>query len=449
MTQTFAWNFAGTGQDPVVDLSGNGRGFTPTGVTTRTAAGGGYTYGGARPNAVGLTQTSAGAQVGPPVTGLQTTAQTICGWASIDNSSNFWFMEFHKSPEDTGVQGWLNLSFDFRFRMKNSSNTVFERLITPSTAFRFYAFTHDGTTLKAYQSNGVGVVAQVGADVAMAFPVWAATSLRVLDGSGPGVVLSDWQGFDTVMSLAQLQTLADTPLDDAGTEVTGTGSAVLPVLLATAAGLKESHGSGAALLPAVAGSAVAAVGVAGTGSAALGGVVAAATALRESHGSGNAVLPAVFARATVGSTTPPEDTAGWLTLGDLMDARATHEEIMLDRIGIRHPGMVEGEFDPVLGYAPAEPQPDYYDGKARVQARPVQSGQASPAGLGVLTTLGYAVATPVGLTADGAAPDDIVTVYESADPRLVGLQIVVRDVQASSFVTARRMTGIEYQPSTP
>jgi hypothetical protein len=144
-----------------------------------------------------------------------------------------------------------------------------------------------------------------------------------------------------------------------------------------------------------------------------------------------------------------EDITGWLTLGDLMDARATHELIMIDQISVRHPGMVEGVFDEDLGYAPSEPKPSYYAGKATVQARQISAGQLIPAGLGTLTQLGYAVHGPVGTTIDQAAPNDVITVTDSADPRYVGLTLIVRNVESSSFVTARRLVCTVYEPSTP
>lgn len=146
---------------------------------------------------------------------------------------------------------------------------------------------------------------------------------------------------------------------------------------------------------------------------------------------------------------PGGELDNWLTLGDLMDARATHELIMIDQISARHPGMIEGVFDPDLGYAPAEPKPSYYTGKATVQARQISAGQLSPAGLGTLTQLGYAVHGPVGTAIDQAAPDDVITVTDSADPRYVGLVLIVRNVESSSFVTARRLICTVYEPSTP
>ncbi len=144
-----------------------------------------------------------------------------------------------------------------------------------------------------------------------------------------------------------------------------------------------------------------------------------------------------------------DDLGPWLTLGDLMDARATHEQIMLDVISVRHPGMIEAAFDPDLGYAPATQQPSYYTGKATVQARQISAGVLNPAGLGTLTQLGYAVHGPVGSTFDQVAPGDIIVVTDSADPLHAGKEIVVKNVESSSFVTARRVVCVDYQPTSP
>jgi hypothetical protein len=217
VTRTFAWNFAGSGLAAVTDLSGNGRGFTPTGNTVRTAPGGGYTYGGTVPGAIGLTQSAADVQLGPTITGLNTTSRTVCGWAKIATSFTGHFMEWYRNPaDDTGVFTWLYLSAVFRGRAKNSSGTAFERNVTPNTAYRFYAMTHDGANLKVYQDNGAGTLAQVGADVPMAFAVWAADAIRVFDQSGSNVTLSDWQGFDTALTLSQLQAVMVTPVAASG-----------------------------------------------------------------------------------------------------------------------------------------------------------------------------------------------------------------------------------------
>lgn len=211
--------------------------------------------------------------------------------------------------------------------------------------------------------------------------------------------------------------------------VRGSGSVALPALVAHAAGAGQSPPQG----------------VTGAGAASLGSLTATATGTvaappQAVTGTGTASLGGLTAVVT--SVAPNTDQ--WLTAADFSSMRADQDSMMYDRVSIRHPGMVEGEFDPDLGYAPGAPHPAHYVGRARVQSRNVQSGQAIPAGLGTLTTMGYAVAVPYDVT--GVAPDDIVTVLSSIDPRAAGRQLVITDVQQSTYVTARRMTATEYQP---
>lgn len=225
MAQLFAWDFLGTGQAAVTDLSGNSRGFTPTGNNTRTSVGGGYTYGGARPNAVGFHQTSSDTQIGPAITGLNVSPRTLCGWAMITGSANGWVISMDRvdgaNPSGTGVFGIYNNSGAPQFRCKDNSGSAFTRSFTGNAAYRFYALTYDGTNLKVYQSDGAGVVAQVGANIAMG-SVWDATRVLLLQAMGTGATLSDWQGFDTAKTLSELQTLANTPLTSGTTPVSAT-----------------------------------------------------------------------------------------------------------------------------------------------------------------------------------------------------------------------------------
>ena len=74
MTLLLAWSFD-EASGAVIDQSGNGRGFSLTGNTIRTASGGGYTYGGTLPASLGLTQSAAGIQAGPAITGPSCSAR--------------------------------------------------------------------------------------------------------------------------------------------------------------------------------------------------------------------------------------------------------------------------------------------------------------------------------------------------------------------------------------
>lgn len=216
MSLLLAWNFA-EASGPVLDVSGNGRGFTLTGSSTRTSAGGGYTYGGTQPNTKGLTETGADVQVGPSLTGLQTTARTVMFWAKLSNADPCWLMEFHRTAEDTGVWGFLYLSSSLRGRAKNSSNTAFEQALTPDVGnYHHLALTHDGTTLKAYRDGSL-----VGSGTSMAFPVWDGNTFRVLDGAQDAVI-SEVRMYDEVLDAATIAALKDTPVTESGELVEGT-----------------------------------------------------------------------------------------------------------------------------------------------------------------------------------------------------------------------------------
>jgi hypothetical protein len=131
-----------------------------------------------------------------------------------------------------------------------------------------------------------------------------------------------------------------------------------------------------------------------------------------------------------------------LTAGQLEQCRQTQQLIMLDRVRMRHDDPVDGAFDDTKGYAPTTGSDPYYDGPARVQARPVQSG-AQNAAEQMITVLGYAVAVP--WSVDAVRPTDLVEVYASADPDHIGKVLRVMDVQSSTFETARRMSCSDYQ----
>lgn len=207
MTLLAAWSFD-EASGAVIDQSGNGRGFSLIAGTVRTAAGGGYTYGGTLPNSQGLTQTSAVIQAGPAITGLNTTSRTMETWMKLGAAGTYWGLEYHQAANDTGVWGFLYLSSVFRFRAKNSANTLFEVTLTPdSGVWHHLAATHDGTTLKVYRDGTL-----VGSGVSMAFPVWTADDVRVIDLAGANVTLKDVRIYDTVLSAAQITTDMNTPL---------------------------------------------------------------------------------------------------------------------------------------------------------------------------------------------------------------------------------------------
>lgn len=279
-------------------------------------------------------------------------------------------------------------------------------------------------------SHGVQGVAQSGFQLSAGM-TGQRTVLAALGGSS--ALIATVSGVVTSAGTGVAQSDSSLSASMTGTRsVTGTASAS-SALTATLNGDVESG----------------AVTVTGTASAA-----SSLTAMTAGSRTVAGLLSADFALVALMLSPPPiigdVPTEGLLTLGDLMDARATQESIMLDTIGARHPGMIEGVFDPDLGYAPSTPKDEYYHGKATVQARQITAGDIQPAGgLGTLTQLGYAVKAPVGTAIDQAAPGDFIVVYDSADPRHNGLQLIVRNVESNTFVTARRMICVLYEPSTP
>jgi hypothetical protein len=216
MTLVAAWNYGGSGAT-IPDLSGNGRSFDLTGTSTRTAAGGGYTYGGTLPGNRGLTQGSAEIQGGPPITGLNTSARTVATWVKTAPGDPSWFLEYHRNAEDTGVFGNLFLSGSLRARMKNPSNTAFERGLANTVDYRYVALVFDpavaGGTFRAYQSDALDVLSQVGADLTGIGSVWDADVLRIFTNAGPGVTLSETRIFDTALSGAELSDMMTTPVN--------------------------------------------------------------------------------------------------------------------------------------------------------------------------------------------------------------------------------------------
>ena len=285
-----AWNYAETSGD-VVDRTGNSRGFTPTGTTTRTSAGGGYTYGGTVPGSKGLTQASNEIQAGPSPSFLNVAAWSMATWAKAGPADPSWFLELFSSTlgGGTGVAGWLMLSSSLRGRIKNSSNTAFEQAVTPDAAnYHYFAITHDGTNLKVYRDTG-GTVALIGT-IAAAFTRATADAFRVFDNSGSGCILSDTRMWTTALTLAELQEASQTPVVDTAA-VSGSFTGNLPALTGAMTGTATARGTAAGPIP---------------------GFVGALTGSATARGAEDGMLPAlvgsfagaVTARGTTDATLP-------------------------------------------------------------------------------------------------------------------------------------------------
>jgi hypothetical protein len=285
MTLLAAWNFD-EASGAVLDASGNGRGFTPAGTTTRTASGGGHSGTGSDK---GLTQTSATTDAGPALTGLQTSNRTVMAWIKrTSNSQDGWVLEMYNATIGSGCWGILFLSGSWHIQARNSSAFARASVTAPSTSvWHHFAGTYDGTTIRAYLD---GVL--VGTGTALAGPLRTdATVYNVFDTAGSATVIDDVRHYDTVLTQAQIQSDMNTPvssgsafsgsvalsgsgaLSNAGTPkpggalpLSGGGTLALAGKIAAvgAAGLSGSGSATPTGAPAVPG----ALGLAGTGNAA-------------------------------------------------------------------------------------------------------------------------------------------------------------------------------------
>lgn len=230
MTELLSWNFD-EASGAVIDYSGNGRVFTPSGNTVRTSSSGGHT-------AKGLTQTSAESTAGPSITGLQTTSRTWMAWVKFDAAITGWVMEFYDSGQDTGRWGLLDLGGTLRFRAKNAVNSVFESSTIAHNlgVFQHIAATHDGSNLKTYVN---GTLLNT---TAMASAVGTADIFRVLDQTGTSVTIDDARLFDAALDQATISSLMNTPVGSSGTKTYfSNGSQASAVYEMTAGGLVQRN----------------------------------------------------------------------------------------------------------------------------------------------------------------------------------------------------------------
>lgn len=217
MALEVAWNFD-EASGAVVDYSGNNRGFALTGTTARTAAGGGYTYGGTLPNRKGLIQTTTGIQLGPSMTGLNSTSRTFEAWVKTQTTDPSWMLEWYNTANDTGAWGLLLLSTVWSFRAKNAANTAFPVTLTKdSVAFHHIAATHDGSVMKVYR-DGV----QVGSNVSIPSALMTADVMRVFD-TAQGGTLSDTRIYSHVLTATEINTDMATPVTAQTPGFTGWG----------------------------------------------------------------------------------------------------------------------------------------------------------------------------------------------------------------------------------
>lgn len=206
MTLLAAWNFD-EASGAVIDASGNGRGFTPAGTTTRTASGGGHSGTGSDK---ALTQTSATTDAGPALTGLQTSNRTVMAWIKrTSNSQDGWVLEMFNSSISSGCWGILFLSGSWHIQARNSSGFARASVTAPSTSvWHHFAGTYDGTTIRAYLDGTL-----VGTGTALAGPLRTdATAYNVFDTAGSATFIDDVRHYDTVLTQAQIASDMATPV---------------------------------------------------------------------------------------------------------------------------------------------------------------------------------------------------------------------------------------------
>lgn len=301
---------------------------------------------------------------------------------------------------------------------------------------------HAAVTLPSPSAAAAGVRTVRGASVtSLPAPVAVASAGRLVLGTAGAPLPSPAataSGAREVRGTALGSLPAPVAVASAGRLVLGSGTAPLPAPVASAAGsvVGPDVTFASAMLPGP-------VAVASAGRLVLGAALAAlsrpsGTAAGQRTVVGTASAALAGAIGTAFSFVTADGDAPWLTLADLMDARATHESIMLDKVRLYRSGRVAQQpFDPELGYEPSNGPAPYYDGKATVQSKAIQTSTRTIAEQSK-SSLGYVVKIPV--SAIVIAPEDLVEVTESADPRNVGLWLVVEGAETNTFATARRFS---------
>jgi hypothetical protein len=121
----------------------------------------------------------------------------------------------------------------------------------------------------------------------------------------------------------------------------------------------------------------------------------------------------------------------------IQHGRAAAEALMVDACTIKHP---TGETTGAGGVITATTS-TLYTGRCRVQFKPMQ-GAGTDVGEAHLLLVRREVQLP--MTVVGLREGDRITITASAlDPDLVGKVYVVRDIEAKTHLTSRRVTVLE------
>lgn len=185
----------------VLDLTGNGHVIVPAGVTGRTAAGGGHTFGGALPNSKGLTQSGSENVVNISPFG-QTARRTLMFWMKITaDVTDGRMYEFVGGGESVWeIMCRVNLIHLQAWNAAGFARASFTR--PTDNIFHHYAGTYDETNLKIYLD------ATLQATTALTAPLrTTATGINILNNTGPAIITDEARLFDDALTAAEISAI--------------------------------------------------------------------------------------------------------------------------------------------------------------------------------------------------------------------------------------------------
>ena len=191
----------------VLDTSGNARDFALTGNSFRSTGTDAHTN-------KGLSQSVTEVQVGPSLTGLQTTNRTVMCWVKNTLSVTGHVLEHYVTSLDSSAWSILFLSGNYNIQARSSSTLARASFARPTdNLWHHVAGTYDGTNVKLY------IDAVLKATVALTGPLRTdASTFRFLDGSTSSTWVDDARGFDTALTQSEIQTYMDTPAGGAAAQ---------------------------------------------------------------------------------------------------------------------------------------------------------------------------------------------------------------------------------------
>ncbi len=276
-----AYSFDETGST-VIDVTGNGHGFTLGSNLVRTVDG--HTDGGLTTLAGGAITTLSTAVFG------QTPDRTVMMWAR--GTGSVWYIRWQVASIDSGAWGILRLGSDIGVQLRNAGG--FQRFMTTGPTdgqWHHYAATYNETTGDAvFYLDGVSA-----ASGTFTGPIRTDADSLDLAEFGPGTIVDDLRIYDVALTAGQVAIAAATPV---GSSPVGAAAAVLGGLTASATGVRTTAGSASAPLGGLTTAATGTRSTAGTASAPLGALAAGATSVRSTAGTAAAALGGLTAASS-------------------------------------------------------------------------------------------------------------------------------------------------------